>query len=144
LPVLPRTEVTRERFVRLMLPFAMAQAAGAVSPNGEYKVSAADSARILSGLRSRITASTDQLANLLPRYTDLRCDEKGTMWMQPFDIGTGGLDGGPTWLRIAPDGTAERVRLPDRFDPYRFTSRRIWGVQRSELDIASVAWIVVP
>jgi len=27
--------------------------------------------------------------------------------------------------------------LPDRFDPHRFTSERIWGVLRDEFDVAS-------
>ena len=57
---------------------------------------------------------------------------------------TGGMRGGPAWLRIAPDGETREVRFPERFDPYRFTSGRIWGVLRDELDVASVAWVEDP
>lgn len=38
----------------------------------------------------------------------------------------------------------EVLGLPERFDPYRFTGDRIWGVLRDELDVASVAWIETP
>jgi hypothetical protein len=36
------------------------------------------------------------------------------------------------------------VRFPERFDALRFTSDRVWGVLRNELDVASVAWIEWP
>jgi hypothetical protein len=80
---------------------------------------------------------------------DYRCDDEGTQWIQPFDIDTpgplmGGLRGGRVWLRITTDGETDEIRLPDSFDPYRFTPDKIWGVQRNEFDVASVAWIAVP
>jgi hypothetical protein len=56
----------------------------------------------------------------------------------------GGLRGGTAWLRITPGGVSQEIHLPERFDPYRFTSERIWGVLRDELDVASVAWIEAP
>ena len=62
--------------------------------------------------------------------------------MNALDIG--GLQGGPSWLRITPDGDVREILLPTRFAPYRFTSDRIWGVQRDELDVASVAWLDLP
>lgn len=46
-----------------------------------------------------------------------------------------------TWLRIATDGSIRRITFPDRFDPFRFTSERVWG---AELDAASIAWIDLP
>ncbi len=138
------TSVTRDQYAGALFGFATVEAEGGVPPSGGPKRSRADSARIMKGFSARVTASPDQLVKVLPRYTDLRCDERGMLWMQPFDIDRGGVDGGPVWLRIAPDGTTDEFRLPDRFDPYRFTSRRIWGVQRSALDVASVAWIEVP
>jgi hypothetical protein len=54
----------------------------------------------------------------------------------------GRSEGGGAWLRIMPDGAAEETHFPDRFDPYRFTAERIWGVQRDALDVASVAWML--
>ena len=61
-----------------------------------------------------------------------------------IDLEIGGLGVGPLWLRIAPDGAAREVVLPERFDALRFTHERIWGVQRDEFDVASVAWIELP
>lgn len=144
LPPVSTTPVTREQYARDVFTFALVEVMGRVPATGRYEVSPADTARILKGLMSRITAPPERLTKLLPRYTDLRCDAQGTMWMRPFDAGEGGLTGGPVWLRIMPDGRTDRVRLPDRFDPYRFTLRRIWGVQRDTLDVASVAWIAAP
>jgi hypothetical protein len=46
--------------------------------------------------------------------------------------------------RITQDGVAQEIHFPNRFDVYRFISGRIWGVQRDEFDVASVAWIEVP
>ena len=54
------------------------------------------------------------------------------------------MRGGPAWLRITSDGVTDEIHLPDRFDAHRFTPERIWGVQRDEYDVASVAWIAVP
>ena len=112
-------------------------------------MSAADSAQILNEFLRGLDAPPAQLANVLPRYVDYRCDDEGTQWIQPFDIDTpgplmGGLRGGRVWLRISTDGETEEIRLPDSFDPYRFTPDKIWGVQRDEFDVASVAWIAVP
>jgi hypothetical protein len=66
------------------------------------------------------------------------------MWMHPFDVAAGGLTGGRSWLRVAPDGVLRMVTLPERFDPLRFTSDRVWGVQRDNLDVASIAWAPLP
>jgi hypothetical protein len=69
---------------------------------------------------------------------------RGHSGCNPYDIERGPLEGGVVWLRIASDGSTNEFRLPDGFDPYRFTSKRIWGVQRNEMDVASVAWIALP
>jgi hypothetical protein len=97
-----------------------------------------DSARILKSVIPRLKLTPAELAALLPRYVDFRCDENGARWLQPFDLASGVFGGGNMWLRIAPNGTVQDFTLPNRFDPYRFTSERIWGVQRDELDVASV------
>lgn len=137
LPEPSLTSVTRERFARAMLEAAAVEAAGSIGP-GPPRV---DTARLLPGLRQRIQGDGAELAALLPRYVDLHCTEDGVLWIRPFDIEVGGLRGGPGWLRITPDGRMREVRLPPRFDPLRFTSGRIWGIQRDTLDVASVAWI---
>lgn len=135
------TEVTPREFARATVAIAIVETMGQV---GNTAVTAADSAGTIDRIIPRLTATPQQLANLLPRYVDLRCDEDGTLWLQPFDIEIGGLRGGPRWLRITLDGETTEVSLPSRFDPYRFTSEKIWGVQRDELDVASLAWIAVP
>jgi hypothetical protein len=138
LPPVPFSEVTRRQFARAVFPLVAAEAAGRVGA----RLSAADSAQLLNDMLQRISGTPEQLANYLPRYVDLRCSDDGTLWAQPFDLDLGG--GGAAWLRIVPDGATHEVLLPPSFDAYRFTDGRIWGVQRDELDVASVAWVEVP
>lgn len=139
----PFTEVTPRQFARVTFDLAAAERAGAVTP-GMAAMAAADSARILSGVVARLQGTPRQLAGLLPTYVDFRCADDGTMWLRPLDLQRGGMQGGPSWLQISPDGIVRDVRFPARFDPYRFTSGRIWGVLRDELDVASVAWVEAP
>ncbi len=148
LPPVSLDEVTHREFARVMFDVAAVELMGQVTSAG-VEMSAADSVQILEGFLRSLDAPPAQLANLLPRYVDYRCDDEGTQWIQPFDIDTpgplmGGLRGGRVWLRITTDGETEEIRLPDSFDPYRFTPDKIWGVQRDEFDVASVAWIAVP
>ena len=79
-----------------------------------------------------------------PSGEDSAFGRGGSHWIQPIDIDLGELRGGRSWIRITPDGVTREIRFPHRFDPYRFVSGRIWGVQRDEFDVASVAWIQVP
>ncbi|MGD8602892.1 MAG: hypothetical protein PVF19_16180 [Gemmatimonadota bacterium] len=148
LPPVASTSVSRREFAIAAFDLPASAQIGEV-PAGGVQMSAADSARILNDFLSRVTLGGAELANLLPRYVDLRCDSEGTQWIHPFDIDApgsafGGLRGGRVWLRTRADGRTDRVRLPDRFDVYRITPDRIWGVQRNELDVATVAWIETP
>jgi len=140
LPPVPFTEATPRQFVRAMFDLAVAEAAGAVGS----RLSAEDSSRLEASLLQRVHATPEQLGAYLPRYVDFRCSDRGTLWLRPFDLEAGGLKGTRAWLRIGPDGGTRRVDMPPRFDPYRFTGGRIWGVQRDALDVASVAWIEAP
>lgn len=140
LPAVPLDRVTHRQFARAVLGLLMAERLGTVGG----VVSAADSARLLNEVLARAEGEPEQLAIYLPRYVDLRCADDGTLWLRPFDIDAGGLGGGPAWFRVQADGSADEIRLPDRFDAFRFTAYRIWGVQRDEFDVASVAWIEVP
>lgn len=139
----PFTEATPRQFARVTFDLAAAEQAGAVTP-GMAEMTAADSARILNGVVARLQGTPQQLGGLLPKYVDFHCADDGTMWLRPLDLERGGMGGGPVWLRIAPDGDVRDVRFPERFDPYRFTSGRIWGVLRDELDVESVAWMEAP
>lgn len=136
----PFTEATPRQFARVVFDLAVAERTGAVAP-GMAEMSVDDSTQILNGVIERLEATPRQLGGLLPKYVDFRCAENGTMWLRPLDLEQGGMQGGPAWLRITPDGDSQEVRFPERFDPYRFTSERIWGVLRNELDVASVAWV---
>jgi hypothetical protein len=140
LPPVPFTEVSERQFARALFPLLQAEATGAVG----RELTPEDSVRLLNDMVQRVEGEPDQLAAYLPRYVDFRCGADGDLWMQPFDLERGGLAGSSTWLRIAPDGTTGEVRMPDRFDAFRFTADRIWGVQRDGLDRASVAWIELP
>lgn len=134
------TTVTHREFGRAVLGLIMAEQMGAVGG----QVSPEDSLRVLNQALANAQGEPEQLAHYLPRYVDFRCEPGGTLWLLPLDLELGGLRGGPAWLRIRPDGTTREVRFPERFDPYRFTAERVWGVQRDELDVASIAWIELP
>lgn len=142
LPPTRYTEITPEEFIRATFYVGVIEAMSDVT--GRTDVSPQDSARILQGLRSRLDAPPAQLANLLPRYTDFRCDWNGTLWLRPLDLDFGILEGGPVWIRISADGTHQRMRFPDRFDPYRFSVQRVWGVMRDSLDVATLVWVSIP
>ncbi len=137
LPEPAPTTVTRDQLARAMLEAAAVEAAPSIGPEPPR----IDTARLLPSLRRRIDGHGPELAALLPRYVDLRCTEDRVLWIRPFDVEAGGLRGGPGWLRITRDGRMGRVRLPERFDAYRFTPERIYGVQRDTLDVPSVAWL---
>lgn len=140
LPPVTLTEVTPRQFARAIFGLRQAEIVGDVRTG----LTATDSARLLNEIVQGVKGDPEQLANYLPRYVDLRCTDEGTLWVQPFDADAGGLNGGPVWLRIPTGGMSTRFHLPNRFDPLRFTSEGIWGVQRDELDVASVAWIELP
>lgn len=140
LPPVQLTEVTPGEFARAVFPLRQAEVTGAVGK----RLTAEDSVRVVHELASRLKGSPQQLAAYLPRYVDFRCSSDKTMWLQPIDLSIGALEGGRRWLRIEPDGTVRELDLPERFDAMRFTPDRIWGVQRDELDVASVAWIALP
>ena len=140
LPPAPFTEVSRRQFGEAVFGLRQAEMTGDV----RTRLSAEDSVRVMDQLVQMIQGEPHELASYLPRYVDFRCSDDGTMWMHPFGLDSGGLSGGPLWLRIAPDGAIQEVRLPDRFDAFRFSSSRIWGVYRDENDIPSVASIPLP
>ena len=135
LPPVPFTEVSARQFARAVFGLRQAEVTGAVG----VRLTAEDSARVLDQLAGMVEGRPHELASYLPRYVDMRCSDDGTLWMQPLDVELGGLRGGRLWLRIAPDGGVREVRLPERFDAFRFLPSRVWGVYRDENDIASVA-----
>ncbi|HSM59311.1 MAG TPA: hypothetical protein VK849_00885 [Longimicrobiales bacterium] len=140
LPALHRTEVTPREFAQVVFPLRQAEVTGAVGS----RLTSEDSVRVLSEIEQGIEGQPHELAAYLPRYVDFRCADDGVMWMQPLDLEVGGLKGGASWVRIARDGEVREVHLPERFDAMRFTPDRVWGLQRDELDVASVAWIDLP
>jgi hypothetical protein len=137
LPPVQLTEVTPRQFARAVFHLRQAEVTGSIGS----RMTASDSTRMITEMARGLKGEPDQLAQYLPRYVDFRCSDDGTMWLHPLDVDVGGLKGGVLWLRIADDGATKEVRLPQRFDALLFTSTRIWGVQRDELDVASVAWI---
>ena len=146
LPPVPFTDVTPRQFAAAVFGMRQAELTGEVAG----RLTEEDSLRVLDRIAGAVRGRPHELASYLPRYVDLRCTEDGTMWMHPLDPDVGGLGGGPRWLRIAPDGATataaavQEVYLPDRFDAFRFTESRIWGISRDENDVPSVASIVLP
>ena len=123
LPPVRFTEVTARQFARAVFGMRQAEVTGTVG----VRLTAEDSARVLDQMVGMVKGRPHELASYLPRYADFRCSDEGTMWMQPLDVGLGGLRGGRLWVRIAPDGSVREVRLPDRFDALRFSGSRVWG-----------------
>lgn len=140
LPAPQWTEVTPREFAGVIFPLREAEITGGVGS----RLSSQDSLRIVNEIVQGVQGQPSELASYLPRYVDFRCSDDGVMWMQPLDLEVGGLSGGALWLRITPDGVIQEVHFPVRFDAMRFSPRRVWGVQRDELDLASVAWIELP
>ena len=140
LPPVPFTEVSARQFAGAVFELRQAELTGDV----RGRLGEADRQRVLSQMARGVSGSPRELATYLPHYVDFRCSEDATMWLHPFDPDAGGLNGGPRWLRISPNGVARDVRLPDRFDALRFSDSRIWGVHRDELDVPSVASIPIP
>lgn len=140
LPPVPFTEVSPRQFAGAVFELRQAELTGDV----RGRLGDADRQRLLNQMAQGVSGSPRELATYLPHYVDFRCSEDGTMWLHPFDPDAGGLNGGPRWLRISPDGVARDVYLPDRFDALRFSDSRIWGVYRDELDVPSVASIPLP
>lgn len=143
LPPPPFTRATPHQFVRAVFDLVAAERAGAVTA-GVGHMSAEDSTRLIQGAVARLEGTPEQHAAVLPQYVDFRCDDDGGMWLRPMDLEAGGMAGSATWLRVDPDGGVRQVTFPRRFDPYRFTDGRGWGVVRDELDVAAVGWVEVP
>ncbi len=132
--------VTPRQFARAIFGLRAAEVAGRVGGT----LNREDSLRVVNEILQGVEGSEDQLANYLPEYVDLRCDEQGGVWLYPIDLERAGTQGGRTWLRVGASGVTQEVTLPERFDVFRFRGGRIWGVQRDELDVASVAWVANP
>ena len=140
LPPVPFAEVSPRQFAGAVFELRQAELTGDV----RGRLGDADRQRLLNQMAAGVSGSPQELATYLPHYVDFRCSEDGAMWLHPFDPDAGGLNGGPRWLHISPDGAAREVLLPDRFDALRFSDSRIWGVYRDELDVPSVASIPLP
>ncbi len=140
LPPVSLTEVTPTQLAMAVFELRAAEVTGGVGG----VLSEADSTRLMQSMIQEAKGSPQQLATYLPRYVDLRCGDDGTLWIQPLDPDLGGLKGSRTWLALLPDGYTRQVTLPERFDPLRFRQGRIWGVQRDDLDVASVAYLELP
>lgn len=102
-----------------------------------------DSAAMARQFEQMYSQWEGQSANVFPEYADLRCNQDGTLWLQPFDVDTGPLARGPNWHRIRQDGSRALVTFPEEFTPLRFEADRIWGTLRDSLGVTSAAWIGV-
>jgi hypothetical protein len=135
-----RQGLSQEEFGRAVFPLILAEQSGAVG----LETTSVDTARIMSRIAERAQGNARQLQSSLPRYTDMLCDEDDRVWIQPADFEGIGLPPHPRWLRVDGDGTITEIHLPDRFDLYRIRDGRLWGIQRDDFDVGSVAWIAAP
>lgn len=138
----PETRITQvgpRQFAQVVFPLRQAEMTG-----GGSHLSEADSARLLNEMVGGLQGTPTELAAYLPMFSDFRCSPQGTMWLRPFDADEGGLSGGRGWLEISPNGAVREIEFPQGFDPFRFADGRVWGVQRDQFDVASIAWAPLP
>lgn len=138
----PETRITQvgpRQFAQVVFPLRQAEMTG-----GGSHLSEADSIRLLNEMVGGLQGTPTELAAYLPMFSDFRCSPQGTMWLRPFDADEGGLSGGRGWLEISPNGAVREIEFPQGFDPFRFADGRVWGVQRDQFDVASIAWAPLP
>lgn len=138
LPPTGLAEIAPEDFARVIFPIRQAEVTGG------NRLTSDDSLRLVRQMAGEVRGSGAELAAYLPPFVDFRCSGSGVMWLRPLDVGGGGLAGGRDWLRVGLDGDARVVTLPPRFDAFRFTEDRVFGVLRDDLDVPSVAWAQLP
>jgi len=139
LPPTGLSEVTPQEFARAIFPLRQAEITGGAGD----RLSEEDSLRLIRQVARGAEGTAAQLAAYLPPFVDFRCSPSGTMWLRPIDLDGAGLTGGRAWLRVDPDGGSRVMMLPPRFDAFRFSEDRVFGVVRDELDVPSVAWVAV-
>lgn len=137
LPPPPFEEASPRQFANAIYGFRVAEVSGGV----DGRVSADDSLRIVNEIVNGAQGSPRQLGDYLPRYVDMHCTDRGVTWLRPLDLDRGALQGSIHWVRVEPSGSVQTVTFPERFDPMLFTESRVWGVQRDDFDVPSVAWI---
>ncbi|MCI0437077.1 MAG: hypothetical protein L0271_26065 [Gemmatimonadetes bacterium] len=128
-------EMTMDRIFRMAYGFMQSQAPAGQRP---------DSATLYAELQGQWSEMQTRSATVFPEYADLHCTEPGTLWLQRFDPDRGMMGRGPVRLRIGEDDRIRTIRFPDSFRPLRFESTRALGVHRDDLDIESVAWMMLP
>lgn len=131
------TEASPREFAGAIFEFRAAEIVG----NVVGSLSSDDSLRVINEIVGEVNGNPRELASYLPRYVDMRCSEDGTTWLRPLSLDRGAMRGTRYWLRVSTDGSTETVDFPERFDPLRFTSGRVWGVLRDAFDVPSVGWI---
>lgn len=137
LPATSLETISNDEFAHAMLEVAAFEAAGSIG----LEPPRVDTAALLPTIFPRIRGDGRALAEVLPHFTAIHCDDEGAVWLRRFAPREGGLRGARSWLRIPDEGAWEEVVFPERFDPFRFRGGRAWGVLRDALDVASIAWI---
>jgi hypothetical protein len=132
LPAAKRLEVTPDRVFGLMYRFMTAMMPADERP---------DSAFMHAAFEAEFSEASAEMSPVFPEYANIQCTADATIWLQPFNV-DGSLGRGPLWLRISGDEVRE-LRLPERFEPFRFVPGRVYGVTLDELDIPSIAWVEI-
>lgn len=104
---------------------------------------APDSLQMRSSLQDQFTQRESEFADVFPEYSDLRCNEDGTFWLQPFHVANGRLAQSPEWIRLGRDGSRSELSLPDGFTVHRIDGHRIWGAVMDSLGVPAVAWVAI-
>ena len=77
--------------------------------------------------------------------TRLRCDDRGWVWIQLFDMEHDRRGYAREWVVLDEEGSlTATVTFPEGFHPMRFGADRVVGVVRDELEVETVGWIPTP
>lgn len=99
-------------------------------------------------LRGRASAVAEMAEpNLEPTVppTRLRCDPRGRVWIQLFDMDHDRRGYAREWTVVGAEGELlAHVTFPEGFHPIRFGTDRVVGIVRDEFDAETVGWVPLP
>ncbi len=68
-----------------------------------------------------------RFADYAPSITDVRCGERGAVWLQLFDNRSDPLGHGRRWLRVARSGDMDAMEFPAGFRPLAVAATTVFG-----------------
>ena len=79
-------------------------------------------------IRRMARSYRDRFATETPVVTDLRCEDRNTIWLRLFSTANDPLGRGSDWIRVDAQGFRGHRRAPPGFTPFLFTSAGYFGL----------------